>query len=475
MNFPNRWSALATLTIVMWCLPAQAQWQVPDHSIPIGRGSGTGFKFVGPCTAGQTIIYSGISADPACGAGSGTVSSGTINQLGVYASTGMVISGLATANSGLLVTSGAGVPSISTAIPNGVTATTQTATDSSTKVATTAFVQTKTSVGSAGAIQMAAASGAFADSTFASLTPVNGTALTGKFLQVPLIGCTGCSGFTFALLSPQSVAGFAPGGHETYVGDFLTVGGVGTGAGSVAVASEQAVVSANHCTGLGNAIECRGDSGIVIGHVAIAAATSGSGIAIGTFAEVDGTNSIAIGASALTNVTASDSIAMGANVTAASTRSIAIGSTSSIPSSCNFCIAIGYGSTATAAGHAVLGGPSTTDIYAGSDTTPVYGHFGGIFLTVPTTQTTNYSLAAYDSGVIFNCAGSCTLTIPPAGGATGRTFRVRTIASQTVVSASGNVVPLIGGAAGTAILAGTAGKWADLQSDGSNWQIMAGN
>jgi hypothetical protein len=49
---------------------------------------------------------------------------------------------------------------------------------------------------------------------------------------------------------------------------------------------------------------------------------------------------------------------------------------------------------------------------------------------------------------------------------------VRTIQAQTVVSASSDVVPVAGGAAGTAILAATAGKWALLQSDGTNWQIM---
>jgi len=43
------------------------------------------------------------------------------------------------------------------------------------------------------------------------------------------------------------------------------------------------------------------------------------------------------------------------------------------------------------------------------------------------------------------------------------------------VSASSNVVPLVGGAAGTAILAATAGKWALAKSDGTNWQLMAGN
>lgn len=54
-------------------------------------------------------------------AGSGTVNSGTQNQLGYYAANGSAISGLATANNGVLVTNGSGVPSIATDIPTGVT------------------------------------------------------------------------------------------------------------------------------------------------------------------------------------------------------------------------------------------------------------------------------------------------------------------------------------------------------------------
>mgnify|MGYP005613312487 CR=1 FL=1 len=54
-------------------------------------------------------------------AGSGTVNSGTENQLAYYASDGDAVSGLATANDGVLVTRGAGVPSIATNIPTAVT------------------------------------------------------------------------------------------------------------------------------------------------------------------------------------------------------------------------------------------------------------------------------------------------------------------------------------------------------------------
>ena len=55
------------------------------------------------------------------GAASGTVSDGTINELGVYAAAGNTISGLTTANSGLLVTSATGVPSIGNAVLADVT------------------------------------------------------------------------------------------------------------------------------------------------------------------------------------------------------------------------------------------------------------------------------------------------------------------------------------------------------------------
>lgn len=59
---------IAALCLV--ATPAIAQWQVPDHSVPVGRGSGiSGFKSVGPCLAGVPIVGSGVSADPVCSTG----------------------------------------------------------------------------------------------------------------------------------------------------------------------------------------------------------------------------------------------------------------------------------------------------------------------------------------------------------------------------------------------------------------------
>lgn len=53
--------------------------------------------------------------------GSGTVNSGTANQLAYYAGTGTAVSGLTSANNGILVTSGAGVPSIGNTVGAGLT------------------------------------------------------------------------------------------------------------------------------------------------------------------------------------------------------------------------------------------------------------------------------------------------------------------------------------------------------------------
>lgn len=62
-----------------------------------------------------------ILNSPATSSGSGSVNTGTINNLAYYSATGNVVSG-------------------TTAIPNGTTATTQTASDNSTKLATTAYI-----------------------------------------------------------------------------------------------------------------------------------------------------------------------------------------------------------------------------------------------------------------------------------------------------------------------------------------------
>lgn len=58
-----------------------------------------------------------VDVGAACSAGGGIVNSGSINQLAYYASAGTTLSGLATANNGILATGGTGIPAIVATLP----------------------------------------------------------------------------------------------------------------------------------------------------------------------------------------------------------------------------------------------------------------------------------------------------------------------------------------------------------------------
>lgn len=91
----------------------------------------------GTATANQ-ILLSGSSTTPAWSTATYPATT-TTNQI-LYSSGTNAVAGLATAASSVLVTSSGSVPSLSTALPNGITATTQSQNNNSTKVATTAYV-----------------------------------------------------------------------------------------------------------------------------------------------------------------------------------------------------------------------------------------------------------------------------------------------------------------------------------------------
>ncbi len=75
--------------------------------------------------------------------------------------------------------------------------------------------------------------------------------------------------------------------------------------------------------------------------------------------------------------------------------------------------------------------------------------------------------------ITFNNGSTVTVTLPAAATYAGRKIRLRSVFTG-VVSATANVVPINGGAPGTAILT-SSGNWAELMSDGTNWQtIQAG-
>jgi hypothetical protein len=91
----------------------------------------------------------------------------------------------------------------------------------------------------------------------------------------------------------------------------------------------------------------------------------------------------------------------------------------------------------------------------------------------PVTYTANFSVAATDVWIINNKSGSsCTATLPAASSYSGRVLRFQNYQTQTLVSASSNVVQIGGGAATTSILLASAGDQATLVSDGTNWIMM---
>ena len=108
-------------------------------------------------------------------------------------------------------------------------------------------------------------------------------------------------------------------------------------------------------------------------------------------------------------------------------------------------------------------------------TTPSTGRFTTLALSAPSSvNASTYSVATTDVSLRFTTT-NCTVTLPAAASFTGRVLYLNTITANSVTSASSNVIPLGSNTAGTAILAATAGKFAMIQSDGSNWITMMAN
>jgi hypothetical protein len=92
---------------------------------------------------------------------------------------------------------------------------------------------------------------------------------------------------------------------------------------------------------------------------------------------------------------------------------------------------------------------------------------------IPVTKTADFTVGLGEVWIINNKSGStCTVTLPTASSYPGRGLTFQNYQAQLLVSASSNVVPLGGGAAGTAILQNVAGNWATLVSNGTNWIMM---
>jgi len=92
--------------------------------------------------------------------------------------------------------------------------------------------------------------------------------------------------------------------------------------------------------------------------------------------------------------------------------------------------------------------------------------------TVPVTVTADFTVGTSNWYINNKSGSTCTVTLPAASTFPGGYLTFQNYQAQTLVSASSNVVPQAGGAAGTAILLAVAGNWATMVSDGANWVIM---
>jgi hypothetical protein len=81
-----------------------------------------------------------------------------------------------------------------------------------------------------------------------------------------------------------------------------------------------------------------------------------------------------------------------------------------------------------------------------------------------------YTMLKTDTSLIFTAA--CVVTLFSPAALVGKVICIKAIAPVAITSASANVVPADGAAAGTAILSGFDGEHAQLQSDGTNWVVM---
>jgi hypothetical protein len=91
--------------------------------------------------------------------------------------------------------------------------------------------------------------------------------------------------------------------------------------------------------------------------------------------------------------------------------------------------------------------------------------------------TSTYTVLTTDTHLnVTYSSGTCTITLPAASSYTGREIYVKTQTTNVVSSASSNVVPMVGGGAGTDILNGgspAAGAWVLLVSNGTYWKKHA--
>ncbi len=300
-----------------------------------------------------------VAAGGACttGGGGGTVTSATAGQIPWYSSTGTTVVGnahLTVDSSGNLVVGGS--------LTTSITGSTQCLKVNSSGLASGTGGNCA-SAGMAGNIQLSDGSSGFTDggsNAWRLQVPACCSTPTGYYMVGGGTGCTGCSGTDLAIISGSS---YQPGGHAVVIGD-VVFNGIGHGAGSVAVVSEGGTVNYNHCTAMGNAINCNGSESVTVGFGATVTGGNGTGaIAIGEAAVNGGAGAVAING---TGNAAASAITISGTVNAG--LSIALGINSSTGVGHTYSMALGANAATTAQGQVAMS-PNWTDIWLGDPAT----------------------------------------------------------------------------------------------------------
>lgn len=109
--------------------------------------------------------------------------------------------------------------------------------------------------------------------------------------------------------------------------------------------------------------------------------------------------------------------------------------------------------------------------------TNMHGAYGlGNEVVINTAPGGGYAPLPYDFVIINNdSASALTIAFPSASNYPNREFYFLTVQNRAISATGSVVIPRIGGAAGTAIVTGTAGNWAKVRSNGTSWRVIAGS
>lgn len=302
---------------------------------------------------------------------------------------------------------------------------------------------------------------------------VGGSVFLGGNLGIPATASNGTSGvlrvssinFLHALGTQNVWIGGAgsfsatPGGQNVGIGfgsmgvaAFTGVGDTAIGFGSLNVNT-----SGSHNTGVGyqtGANITTGSNNTIVGY------NSGAGITTGGSNTIIGANVTGLSTSLASVILIADgggSVKIDYNNTTANTWTT---SSAFVVTNATAATSTTTGALRTTGGHAVGG--------------TVWGG-GGLALAAPSTQAgTTFTADLVHYCYICTSASAVTVTLPAASSNTGYMYLIKETGAGAVSSATSNVVPLAGGAAGTPITTAAA-KWALLQSDGTSWVIIASN